>query len=253
MRILSFGAGVQPSAMLLMGLDGRFGDKPDRAVFADAGWEPRAVYDWLATIEAIVAPFPIDRVSGGSIRANTSPQGRFVALPMFLDSGGIGRRQCTNEFKLAPMRKHFRSFGATAKKPIECWIGISTDEAHRMKPSRVKYAVNRYPLIETGLSREDCQNYLIERVGKKAPKSACIGCPFHSDATWTEMRQLHPEEFEDACRFDEEFRETRGMKAKQFLHRSLVPLRQIQEFRHENQGRMFWDGFGNECEGMCGL
>ena len=40
-RILSLGAGVQSSTMALMADQGAFGDKPDAAIFADTGWEPR--------------------------------------------------------------------------------------------------------------------------------------------------------------------------------------------------------------------
>lgn len=257
MRVLSLGAGVQSSAMLLMGLDGKFGDPPDSAIFADTGWEPRAVYQWLSVLEAEVAPFPICRVSNGNIRENASPMAtrdgrRYLSIPAYLSDGGMGRKQCTKEFKLTPIWRKFREMGATAKNPFECWIGISTDEAHRQKPSRVKYVVNRYPLIEAGLSREDCANYLKARMGVVAPKSSCIGCPYHGDNYWARLRSESPDEFEDACKFDEEIRNGSGYRSQQFLHRSLVPLRSIQEFRHEKQGRMFLDGFGNECEGVCG-
>ena len=36
---------------------------------------------------------------------------------------------------------------------VELWLGISTDEAIRMKDSRDMRIVNRYPLIEAGMSR----------------------------------------------------------------------------------------------------
>jgi hypothetical protein len=40
-RIISLGAGVQSSAMLLMALEGRFEDMPDCAIFADTQDEPK--------------------------------------------------------------------------------------------------------------------------------------------------------------------------------------------------------------------
>lgn len=264
-RVISLGAGVQSSAMLLMAIDGLLGEIPELAVFSDPGWETKATYEWLDRLES-VSTIPIVRLTAKkSIRGECHSGGpwarqngeRFVTLPFFLKhadgSSGIGRRQCTKEYKLAPLMRYWRSLGATAKNPVECWIGISTDEAHRMKPSQVKYAVNRYPLIEKNIRREDCQDYLLDRMGAKAPKSSCIGCPFHGDDFWANLRATSPEEFEDACQFDDAIRLNPGMKAQQFVHRSLVPLRQIKEFKHENQGRMFADAFGNECEGMCGL
>ena len=39
---------------------------------------------------------------------------------------------------------------------VEMWLGISTDEAIRMKDSRDRWITNRYPLIEVGMSRRDC-------------------------------------------------------------------------------------------------
>ena len=256
--MLSLGGGVQSSAMLLMALEGRFGDKPDLALFVDPGWESRATYEWLKLLTAHVSPFPVVTISDGNIRTNASPRAkrdgkRFVTVPAYLEGGGMGRRQCTNEFKLKPIRRHFRDLGATAQTPVECWIGISTDEAGRIKPSQVRYAVNRWPLIEANLNRRDCADYLQSRMGAVAPKSSCIGCPFHDDRYWARLRAESPEEFEDACRFDDEIREGSGTIRRQFLHRSCTPLRQIGEFRHEKQGAMFVDAFDNECEGVCGV
>ncbi len=36
----------------------------------------------------------------------------------------------------------------------------STDEVQRMKPARDPYILNRHPLIELNMSRQDCINYL---------------------------------------------------------------------------------------------
>ena len=44
-----------------------------------------------------------------------------------------------------------------------------------------------YPLFYMGMSKADCEAY-IETCGYKVPvKSACIGCPYHSDKTWLSM------------------------------------------------------------------
>ena len=62
--VLSLGAGVQSSTLLLMAEAGEIEPRPDAAIFADTGWEPAAVYqhlDWLETQTSI----PIHRVSNG--------------------------------------------------------------------------------------------------------------------------------------------------------------------------------------------
>jgi len=248
-----------------MALEGRWGEKPDCAVFADTGWEPRAVYAHLAKLEEAVAPFVIHRVSAGNIRDDATKgtgtnkatgNTRVAALPYFTEDAsgkaGMAMRHCSGDYKLTPMSKLWRTLGATKAKPCEVWIGISTDEAHRMKPSR-GVSVNRYPLIEANLSRYDCLEYLRER-GWDVPKSSCIGCPFHSDAYWSELKKSDPESFADAVEFDKEIRTHPSMRAERFLHRSRIALGDIEEFRGEKQGSMFYDGreWGNECEGVCG-
>lgn len=259
-QIISLGAGVQSSAMLLMAIEGTFGDKPDCAVFADTGWEPKATYEWLDQLEKLVAPFPIHRVScGRNIRdeavIGTGGSNRFGALPTYvrMNDGilALGRRQCTNEYKIRPLQKFCRSLGATTKSPVSVWVGISTDEAIRMKPSRVKYIVHEWPLIDAGLSRERCVDYLKSR-GYVVPKSSCIGCPFKGDKDWARLRAESPDEFADAVEFDKGVRNAGRSGIAQYIHRSLIPLGDIAEFNHENQLRMFHDAFGNECEGMCG-
>src|SRR5438093_4855698 len=34
------------------------------------------------------------------------------------------------------------------------------------------------------------------------PKSACLGCPYHSNATWREMKQRRPDEWQGTVAFD---------------------------------------------------
>ena len=41
--------------------------------------------------------------------------------------------------------------------------GISTDEAIRLKDSPDRWMTNRYPLIEAGMPRRDCMNWLCPR------------------------------------------------------------------------------------------
>lgn len=51
--VLSLGAGVQSTTLLLMACHGEFDEQPVEAIFADTGWEPAAVYrhlDWLASV-----------------------------------------------------------------------------------------------------------------------------------------------------------------------------------------------------------
>lgn len=263
MRVLSLGAGVQSTTLALMYSRGDLGPMPDCAIFADTGWEPRAVTEHLDRLEPALR-FPVYRVAAGNIRSDimakhTTRTGRFASVPWFtlMANGdkGMGRRQCTAHYKLEPIRKKVRELlGHPHPKRVPrdactMLIGISTDEAIRAKDSRVLFIKNTYPLLDQRMSRSDCRAYLRDRQWK-APKSACIGCPFHSNAAWREIRDNEPEEWADAVLVDRAIRNAdamRGIVGQQFMHRSCVPLDQADLDRGQPV-----DLFGNECEGMCG-
>ena len=259
-RILSLGAGVQSSTLALMIAAG---DLPmvDGAIFADTQWEPAHVYRWLDWLEKQL-PFPVYRVTAGNIRANvTAKQNttgqRFASLPFHLvmpdGEKSMARRQCTREYKITPIRQQSRKLMlAAGAKAVEQWIGISTDEAQRMKPSGRQYINNRWPLIEAGMSRRDCLAWMQARGYPQPPKSACIGCPFTDNARWRDMRDNDPESWADVVEVDRIIRKpVRGRRVAQFIHRDCVPLDQVDLRTAADHGQA--DLWGNECEGMCGV
>jgi 3'-phosphoadenosine 5'-phosphosulfate sulfotransferase (PAPS reductase)/FAD synthetase len=78
LRVLSLGAGVQSSTMLLMACEGLI-ERPDCAIFADTGWEPGKVYRWLKVLEghAAAAGIPLHRVAKGNLRADLLEQAAY--------------------------------------------------------------------------------------------------------------------------------------------------------------------------------
>lgn len=268
LRVISLGAGVQSTTMALMAAHGKI-SMPDCAVFADTQWEPREVYEHLTWLRsASVLPFPVHVVTAGNIRDDILARrqadgGRRAAIPWFTLSPkgerGMGLRQCTSEYKLQPIARKVRELlgkGPRDRIPAgaaEILIGISTDEAIRMKPSRQRYMTNRWPLIELGMSRRDCLRWLDGQGYSEPPKSSCVGCPFHSDLYWRKMRDTKPEEWADAVAVDRALREgdARGMRSKEFMHSERVPLDQVDLRTDDERGQP--DMFGNDCEGMCGV
>lgn len=79
--------------------------RADYAIFADTGWEPRAVYRHLDRLEREIAEpagIPILRVSTGNIRKDAlDPAHRFASMPLYIlnqdGKQGMIRRQCTGE------------------------------------------------------------------------------------------------------------------------------------------------------------
>jgi hypothetical protein len=247
-HIISLGAGVQSSTMALMAAHGEIEPMPDAAVFADTQAEPEAVYRYLEMLEQRL-PYPVIRVTAGSLwdhewGASMRRGDRPIMVP-YRSDGGLIRRQCTNHFKVTPIDRELTRLRDGG--PVTLWIGISTDEASRMKPARQKYKTHRWPLIEAGLTRGHCLEWLERNGYPRPPRSACVFCPYKGPAEW---RDMDPEEFERACVFDEHMRD-RGGKGKLWVWRQPVPLREV-DFRSAEdvgQGTLF----GEECEGMCGV
>lgn len=262
LKVLSLGAGVQSSVLLLLAAEGYLPGL-DLAIFADTGWEPRAVYDHLDRLEREIAEpagIPILRVSSGNIRADAlDPAKRFASMPLHIlnpDGGeGMSRRQCTGQYKIRPIKEKVRELlghphpqRIPAGVFVEQWIGISTDEFHRAKDADVAYMKNRFPLIEQGFSRSDCQRLLRSRGFGSTPKSSCLGCPYHGNAQWRALREGSPEEWRDVVAFDHAIRagnarataEGSPLLGQAYLHRSRRPLDEAPVDRvtaHEWSGR----------------
>jgi hypothetical protein len=254
LRLLSLGAGVQSTTLLMLAAEGRLPGL-DGAIFSDTGWEPAAVYTHLDRLDREVAQpagIPIYRVSAGNIRDDAlNPEHRFASMPLFIrntDGGdGMTRRQCTSEYKLKPIKRQVRQLlGYEHPRPIprgmhaEQWIGISRDEFGRAKDSGIGYLKSVFPLLDLdgaadgreGWTRSDCLRYLRTRGWASTPKSACIGCPFHGNAQWRKLRSEQPDEWADAVAFDHAIRagNARGnangkpLLGEAYLHRSRLPL-----------------------------
>lgn len=121
-----------------------------------------------------------------------------------------------------------------------------------MKPASEPWYETRYPLVmEHRMTRADCLNWMKRHGYPTPPRSACIGCPFHSDHEWREMREARPEEWQDAVEFDAAIRKAGGMRGDTYLHRSCKPLPEVDLDTPESAGQLgLW---GEECEGMCGV
>ena len=261
-RMLSLGAGVQSTTVALLAVHGEI-EKPEHAIFADTGWEPQEVYDHLQWLTPILedAGIHVHTVKKGNIREDALNGGTtFQSMPLYsvIDaSSGIGRRQCTREYKITPITKKqreliglkFRERWTPAHGKIVNLMGISVDEVQRAKDNRVKYIENEFPLLDLRMKRTDCLSWLSNH-GYRAPRSACIGCPYHTDREWREIKE-NPKEWADVIAFDRAIRDIHKGGGQQFLHRKLIPLEEVDLRSEEERGQLTL--FNNECEGMCGI
>jgi hypothetical protein len=155
-RVLSLGAGVQSTTLLLMSLRGEL-PRLDAAIFADTQWEPKKVYahlEWLKELCA-AAGLPLYSDTAGNLRqdaidfrriwksAEDGKKKRHASIPAFVrnDDGSQGRvkRQCTKEYKIEVVDRILRRVimglkprqHAPKLPTVEHWFGITSDESKR--------------------------------------------------------------------------------------------------------------------------
>ena len=168
------------------------------------------IYEWLDWLEPRL-PFPVYRVTARALRRGLAAQSDedreqlpAALRPLYIvdEAGKTGflMRQCTTSFKIEPIQRKMREL--RDKRPVSQWIGISTDEAHRMKPARVAWLTNRWPLIEAGMRRSDCLRWMADHGYPKPPRSACVFCPYHSNEEGRRYRGKEPESFAAAVKRD---------------------------------------------------
>lgn len=176
-------------------------------------WEPWLVAHGLEvrTVCPLVAPFDEGQVQ----------------MPVYLP-GGTGRldRNCTRDWKVMPTRRAIRAILAerghsAGPGAVELWLGYSLDElVTRVKPSRVKYIVNRYPLIEREMDRAACVQWLRNHDLDVPVKSACTFCPMRSKVGWQRLKVRGGHDWREAVRMD---RQVQTMR-QAFVHKSGSPL-----------------------------
>ena len=227
MRVLSFGGGVQSVTLFYLAKNGEI-EPFDLIVFADTGYERKATYEYIARIRK-GSPFEfvvvrsqkvkvLDDWGGVGIPAYTT---RVVKdLPEWVEQIASGdvvedlshmgrlKRQCTYDWKISPVRAFIRDrLEALGNDTADLALGISEDEALRVKPSGVKYIQHIYPLLEelpSRWTRYDCIKYLDSIGAPIPPRSACVFCPFQADHEWA---SLSPEDREVAIQVDELIRD----------------------------------------------
>lgn len=267
LRVLSLGAGVQSTTIALMMAAGEIAPA-DRAVFADTQSEPASVYTHLEWLRAQL-PFQVDVVTAGNlgdeILGAARGNGRNDARPPFYVKNGNGtrgilRRQCTGDYKIDVIRKHVRGLlgvkrGARVPKTkhVTQIIGISRDEAGRMRVSQDKWQTNEYPLVDLRMTRWDCEQWL-RRHGFSIPsKSACVFCPYRRIGEWRRMRDESPADFAKAVEIDEAIRAPGygRLLGECYVHDSMTPLAEVDLSTDAENGQPnLWD---DECEGVCGV
>lgn len=256
MKVISLGWGVQSFTMACMSA---LGDLPevDYAIHADTGYERESTYKLAAQFtpwlnEHGVRVETVKCVRNDVVMAQWSNS---VMIPAFtLDNQGNKgqlRRQCTHDWKVMPVRRFVKE-RLSKHSHCEMWLGISVDEAGRMRDSDVKFVDNWYPLIEMKMTRADCVTWLKAHDLPVPDKSACVFCPYHNRKQWEDLKIAGGKDWETAVKVDEDIRDKRGGAGfPLFVHGKRVPLTQAVHTAEDDgakQAEMFTE---DECEGYC--
>ncbi|HDR4766654.1 TPA: phosphoadenosine phosphosulfate reductase family protein [Bacillus thuringiensis] len=266
-HVLSFGGGTQSTALTLYALEhGINGVKPDYIIFSDTGWEPENVYEWVDKINNYIKERydkEIIIINKKNIRDDilkgVETGSRFASMPFFTKSEtgekGMIRRQCTEEYKIEPVNQKIRELlgykpRQMIREMVHVWKGISIDEIHRVKPIQSRWQTAEHPLVDDlWWDRSKCIHY-VESLGLGTPvKSSCIGCPFHDNNMWRDLKINDPKSFADAVYIDQSIRNLERMNGECYLHQSRIPLDQV-DFAIDQMD--IFEMLG-ECEGMCGV
>ncbi len=191
MKVLSFGGGVQTTALAILVAQGKV--KVDAVVFADTKAEKPETYWYMDnyTIPLMNSQgvsfewlFNHSKYDGDSLY-DYSIKHRF--LP------GMPSRQCSDHFKARVISRSF-------PKAIKL-IGFNTDELQRSE--NPIHAKAEFPLIQMGLSGNDCVEIIREYGWPIPTKSSCFFCPFQRPYEWNWLKSKHSELFQKALDLEE--------------------------------------------------
>jgi hypothetical protein len=250
LKVISLGWGVQSWTIAAMVA---LGDLPpvDVAIHADTTFERESTYAFAKKWTPWLESYGVKVVTVKNQKAEivTNRVGGEIYIPAFTNTpggkGGQLRRQCTQKWKIAPMRQWMQA--NRNGRPVELWLGISTDEYRRMRDSDVQYINNVYPLINLQMSRSHCIEWLIENGLEVPQKSACYFCPYHSKAEW---KTIQGEDRRKAIEVDKGIRKVRP-PYDLFIHPARRPFEELDLRTETERGQL--EMWGDECAGICGV
>ncbi len=243
LRVLSLGWGVQSWTLAAMAA---LGEIPwvDYAIHADTTHEVSGTYahaeKWTPWLEE--HGVKVVTVYGRRADVVREDWSNSVMIPAFttdLETGSRGKvkRQCTDDWKIAPIRKFLRTvIGKTRPGAVEMVMGISFDEWVRMRTSNVAYITNSYPLVNHRITRAGCISWLNSHHLEIPVKSGCVFCPYHGIAAWQRLKRAGGSNWETAVEVDAAIRDKRP-KYQLFVHPARVPLPQAIDIPEDHGAR----------------
>ena len=214
-RVVSYGGGVQSTALLVLAgaglidfrtfLFANVGDHAEGPATLRYLAEHAAPYAAAHGIELVQLRW-VDRWGHTrDLYDDVVANRRSIDIPVRMGSGGFGHRRCTDFYKIRVVARECRRRGATRDDPAVVALGISCDEVERAKvgvPRQQPWTTRVNPLLDLGLDRAGCYEVIAKAGLPAPPKSACWFCPFSSGRRWQQLRLTNPPLFRKAEALD---------------------------------------------------
>lgn len=252
-QLWSCGGGRQSAGIAALIDQGRL-PKPDHICMAALKGEKRTTWDYVCGIirpamRKLGIPFTIvSSVKYATKGLFGGADGCSPLMPVWTNQSGQRSKlpeYCSGEWKREVVMRWAAEQSGWKERGVDCWIGISWDERQRRRAPRKQWYKTAYPILDWMPKALTVAGLLqaVEANGwPTPPRSRCVECPNQGDAEWAE---LSPEELERACVIDERIR---AVDPNAFLHRQLIPLRQV-VFQPESEGGNLFSG--GCSSGMC--
>jgi hypothetical protein len=199
-------SGGKDSAALAIFMSQNFPELDIQYFFTDTGKELPEIYDFLSQLEGILNK-PINRLGSGAIDGRERDfdwwlrrYGYFLPSPQ--------QRWCTRKLKLDPFKAWVGPFIEAGDSVVQ-YVAIRSDEDQRQGLWDTDKGIKtRLPFIEAGIDKEGVIE-LLNSSGIGLPKyyawrsrSGCTFCFFQQKIEWVRLREVHPERFEEAKRYE---------------------------------------------------
>ena len=196
-RFISFSGGVESTTMCIL-----YG-KGSTAIWCDTGAEHDLMYKRINEVESELkvlheGDFELIRVKSEKHKGLED----YAKLRKYMPSGQA--RYCTRLFKIEPIDNFLGTQG-----DCELMVGFNADEDGRTGNLELKANVKyTYPLIEAGLTRDDCEDILkLHDLHPNFPvymlRGGCRMCFFKSEKEYRAMYHLNKKEFMKMIDFEE--------------------------------------------------
>lgn len=278
MKILSFGAGMQSTALALMSCENAKAGKRlhpwvpvyDAVIFCDLGLEP----EWVNTQMEFTRKACEE--AGIFFKVLNTPlyqhfienfgERRTISIPWWTitEDGHKSKmpRNCTIDFKVNAITQyvHWELLGYKKGQRLkeedvkahEMHMGFSKEEERRCHENPHELFTNHFPLVKMGWTRAESYQYILETWGLDTKASACAFCPFHRNYFYQHIREFEPKTYDQILIVDNLLRDKTPkppMDSDLFISRSrkrlceLTPEDCNDAEYFDYCGRSIWNGF----------